>query len=93
MPGPVPAMTTARITPFANHSAGRDLSSAPIARHKRRMAIRIVLWLLVAATLALGAPYAAAVLSRVQGTWSADAIEQDGSHTHMQFGTDLPRPA
>jgi hypothetical protein len=57
------------------------------------MAIRIVLWLLVAATLALGAPYAAAVLSRVQGTWSADAIEQDGSHTHMQFGTELPRPA
>jgi len=56
------------------------------------MALRIVLWLLVAATLALGAPYAAAVLSRVQGTWSADAIEQDGSRTHMQFGTDLPRP-
>lgn len=52
----------------------------------------VVLWLLVAATLAFGAPYAAAVLSRVMGPWSADAIEQDGSRTHMQFGTDLPRP-
>ena len=56
------------------------------------MALRIVLYLLVAATLAFGAPYAAAVLGRVQGPWNAQAIEQDGSRTHMQFGTDLPRP-
>lgn len=56
------------------------------------MGLRLLLWLLVAATLAFGAPYAAAVLSRVQGTWSADAIEQDGTRTHMQFGTELPRP-
>jgi hypothetical protein len=56
------------------------------------MGTRLLLWLLVAATLAFGAPYAAAVLSRVQGAWSADAIEQDGSRTHMQFATDLPRP-
>ena len=56
------------------------------------MALRLVLWLLVAATLAFGAPYAAAVLSRVQGAWSADALEQDGTPTHMQFDTDLPRP-
>jgi hypothetical protein len=56
------------------------------------MAIRLVLYLLVAATLAFGAPYAAAVLSRVQGPWSADALEQDGTRTHMQFATELPRP-
>jgi len=56
------------------------------------MAIRLVLWLLVALTLAFGAPYAAWVLNRVQGPWSADAVEADGSRTHMQFGTDLPRP-
>ena len=56
------------------------------------MALRLVLWLLVGATLAFGAPYAAAVLSRVQGAWSADAIEADGSRTRMQFSTDLPRP-
>ena len=26
------------------------------------------------------------------GPWSATAVEQDGSLTHMQFGADLPRP-
>ena len=56
------------------------------------MGIRIVLWLLVAVTLAFGSPYAAWVLGRVNGTWSGDAVEHDGSITHMQFGPDLPRP-
>ena len=56
------------------------------------MGLRILLWLLVAVTLALGAPYAAWVVGRVNGTWSGDAIEQDGSRTHMEFGTELPRP-
>ena len=43
-------------------------------------------------TLVFGASYAGAILYHVIGPWSATAIEQDGSLTHMQFGPDLPRP-
>ena len=39
-----------------------------------------------------GASYAALIVNAMIGPWSAVAIEQDGSATHMQFGQDLPRP-
>jgi hypothetical protein len=48
--------------------------------------------LLLVAVLVFGASYAGAIISRVMGPWSATAVEQDGSLTHMQFGPDLPRP-
>jgi len=53
---------------------------------------RAFIYLLVALTLFFGAPYATAILYRVMGPWSADAIEADGSVTHMEFGTHLARP-
>ena len=34
-----------------------------------------------------GSPYAALLLNRVMGPWSATAIEADGSTTWMEFGT------
>jgi hypothetical protein len=48
--------------------------------------------LLLVAVLVFGASYAGAIISRAMGPWSATAIEQDGSLTHMQFSPDLPRP-
>src|SRR5262245_59248757 len=51
-----------------------------------------LLALLVLLTLVFGAPYASAFLYRLMGPWSATAIEQDGSLTHMRFAPDLPRP-
>jgi hypothetical protein len=42
--------------------------------------------------LMFGASYAAAIVYRIMGPWSATAIEHDGSLTHMQFGPGLPRP-
>jgi len=56
------------------------------------MGRRFFVWVLLALVLVAGAPYAAAVLYRVMGPWSAVGIEQDGSQIHMQFGVDLPRP-
>jgi hypothetical protein len=48
--------------------------------------------LVVAAVFVFGASYATTFLHRAMGPWSATAVEQDGSLTHMQFSTDLPRP-
>lgn len=48
--------------------------------------------LLVIIALIFGASYASALIYRIMGPWSATAVEQDGSLTHMQFGSDLPRP-
>jgi hypothetical protein len=47
---------------------------------------------LVIIALVFGASYASALIYRIMGPWSATAVEQDGSLTHMQFGADLPRP-
>ncbi len=54
---------------------------------------RLVLWLIVIATLAVGAPYAALALNILQGPWSASGIEHDGSVTSMVFDRNLPRPS
>jgi hypothetical protein len=48
---------------------------------------------LIILALVFGASYAAALINRVMGPWSATGIEQDGSLSHFQFGPDLPRPA
>jgi hypothetical protein len=45
--------------------------------------------LLLVAALGFGAPYAALLLNSVMGPWSADAIEQDGSVTHMTFDRNM----
>jgi hypothetical protein len=42
--------------------------------------------------LVFGASYAAALINRVMGPWSAVGVLADGSLTHMQFGPHLPRP-
>jgi hypothetical protein len=47
---------------------------------------------LIVISLVFGASYASAIIYRAMGPWSATAVEQDGSLTHMQFGADLPRP-
>jgi hypothetical protein len=54
---------------------------------------RFLFPILLVATLVFGAAYASAILTHVMGHWSATAVEQDGSLSHMQFGPDLPRPA
>jgi hypothetical protein len=48
--------------------------------------------LLIVATLVFGASYAATLVTHAMGPWSATAVEEDGSLTHMQFSADLPRP-
>src|SRR4029078_7202134 len=48
--------------------------------------------LLILLGLVFGASYASALIKRMMGPWSATAVEHDGSLTHMQFGSDLPRP-
>jgi hypothetical protein len=48
--------------------------------------------LLILLGLIFGASYASALINRMMGPWSATAVEHDGSLTHMQFGSDLPRP-
>jgi len=54
--------------------------------------MRRLIALLIVLAIAFGAPYAAALVNRLMGPWSAEAIEADGSRTRMQFGQDLPRP-
>ena len=54
---------------------------------------RLVLWLIVIATLAVGAPYAALVLNVLQEPWTATGIEHDGSVTEMRFDRTMPRPS
>ena len=39
-----------------------------------------------------GAPYAALILNRAMGPWSAVGIERDGSRTSMQFDPDMALP-
>ena len=53
---------------------------------------RLLLSLIVIATLAIGAPCATLVLNVLQGSWSATGIEHDGSVTQMAFDRALPRP-
>jgi hypothetical protein len=54
---------------------------------------RLALWLIVIATLAIGAPYAALVLNVLQGPWSATGVERDGSITEMRFDRSMARPS
>jgi hypothetical protein len=51
---------------------------------------RLFLLLLLVVALMYGSPYAALLLNRVMGPWSADAVEHDGSVTHMVFDANLP---
>ena len=53
----------------------------------------LVIPFLVALTIALGASYSSTLIYGFMGPWSATAVEQDGSLTHMQFGQHLPRPS
>jgi len=52
----------------------------------------ILAFIVLGLLLLYGSPYAALVLDRVMGPWSATAIEADGSTTRIEFGADLPRP-
>lgn len=54
----------------------------------RRYHLFVLLLLVVA--LLYGSPSAGLLLNRAIGSWSADAIQQDGSVTHMVFDTHLP---
>jgi hypothetical protein len=54
--------------------------------------MRRLIALLIVLAVAFGAPYASALINRLMGPWSAEAIEADGSRTRMEFGQDLPRP-
>jgi hypothetical protein len=42
--------------------------------------------------LLFGAAYAAAMVTRIVGPFTSTAIHADGSVTHMEFSTSLPRP-
>ena len=53
---------------------------------------RVLAFVVLGLVLLYGSPYAALLLNRIMGPWSATAIEADGSTTWMEFGTDLPRP-
>jgi hypothetical protein len=50
----------------------------------------LFLLLLLVVFLMYGSPYAALLLNRAMGSWSADAVEHDGSVTHMVFDPNLP---
>lgn len=50
----------------------------------------LFLLLLLVVFLLFGSPYAALLLNRAMGSWSADGIEHDGSVTHMVFDPHLP---
>lgn len=50
----------------------------------------LFLLLLLVVFLMFGSPYAALLLNRAMGSWSADGIEHDGSVTHMVFDPSLP---
>jgi hypothetical protein len=52
----------------------------------------LFLALLLLVFIMFGSPYAALLVNRVMGAWSADGIEADGSVTHMVFDQDLPPP-
>ena len=54
--------------------------------------MRRFFFVLVLIAALFGSPYAALVLNRVMGPWTASAIEQDGSVTQMSFNQDLPPP-
>jgi hypothetical protein len=54
--------------------------------------MRRLIPLLVILALVFGVSYASLLINRIMGPWSATAVEQDGSLTHMRFGQDLPRP-
>jgi hypothetical protein len=47
---------------------------------------------LLVVALVFGASHAGGLINWFMGPWSATAVEQDGSLTHMQFGQSLPRP-
>ena len=54
--------------------------------------MRLLLLLLIAIGLMFGTPYAAALLNRAMGPWTATAVERDGSRTFMRFDPDLAPP-
>lgn len=53
---------------------------------------RAFFYFLIAVAVVLGTPYAAMLLNRAMGPWSATGIERDGSTTYMEFGDTVPRP-
>ena len=53
----------------------------------------LVIPFLVVLTIALGASYSSTLIYGLKGSWSATAVEHDGSLTQMQFGQNLPRPS
>jgi hypothetical protein len=55
------------------------------------MGPRLFAWLLVAVVV-FGTAWAGALLNAAMGPWTAQALNQDGTTTHMAFGQNLPRP-
>ena len=55
----------------------------PVHHYRRLSLMRRFLLGLVLLAVLFGSPYAALVLNQVMGSWSATAIEQDGSVTQM----------
>jgi len=53
---------------------------------------RFAVWLIVLAILVVGAPVVAMLLDMAMGSWSASAVEHDGTVTKMVFDRNLPRP-
>ncbi len=62
------------------------------ARCRAERDVRRLLLGLVLIAVLFGSPYAALVLNQVMGSWSATAIEQDGSVTQMTFDPNMPPP-
>lgn len=53
---------------------------------------RLLLWLIVLATLGVGTPIVAMLLDRAMGPWAATGIEHDGSTTTIAFDRNQQRP-
>lgn len=53
---------------------------------------RFPVWLIVVLVLIVGTPVVAMLLDMAMGSWSATAIEHDGTVTSIVFDRNLPRP-
>jgi len=53
---------------------------------------RVPFWLFILVLVIVGSPMVAMWLDLVMGSWSASAIEHDGSTTNMVFDRNLQRP-
>src|SRR5215472_10210520 len=53
---------------------------------------RFVFWLIVVAILSVGTPVVAMLLDMSMGSWTATAIEHDGTVTKIAFDRNLKRP-